>query len=170
MSKGPSTRAPARAASTVRTRRGNKRRNIHYSIEVAEKICERIARGEYWHQIAGQPGLPEYTTPYNWAKHRPEFAEAWAQAKAMAADLRADKVLIVAEEGTDDLQRDKAHIGALKWHVARAENPKREPGSWDLGKDRRLVIEVRKFERAYREDGAAYVREVGTLDDGEDRS
>lgn len=168
MSDGSSTRAPGRTARKAVSRRQVKRRGIvRYSPAVAEEICERIARGEKWFQIAGSGRLPEYTTAFDWVKHRPDFAEAWAQARAMAADLRADKVLVVAEEGTDDLQRDRLHVSALKWHVGRAENPKGQPNGWNLGKGRRLVIRVREFERAYREDGTPYVREItAPHDDG----
>jgi hypothetical protein len=147
--------------------------HVRYSKRVTEEICRRIARGEVWHRICNTDGLPSYDSLYQWRRKYPDFAEAFAQAREIAADLHADKVLVVAEQSTAaTVQADRLHVGALQWHAGKAA-PKRygsragEDPAHD-GEPRRLVIEIRRFETAYRADGTAYTREIlpGGEEDG----
>jgi hypothetical protein len=139
--------------------------HARYSKKLTEKICQRIARGDAWYRIANTDGLPSYDTLYVWLRKYPDFAEDFAQAREIAADLRADKTLAVAEEATAaTVQRDRLRVAALQWHAAKAA-PRRygSRAGGDVeqeGEPRRLIIEVRRFETAYRPDGTAYTREI----------
>jgi hypothetical protein len=139
---------------------------VRYSEALAREICQRIGRGEIWSRISGTEGLPEYTTLYAWQRRYPEFAEAFAFARAAATETRADEVLAVSMEATKEtIQEDRLHVGSLKWHVARADGIAKKSNDWTLGKTRRLIIQVREFERAWREDGTPYVREITAPED-----
>jgi hypothetical protein len=140
-----------------------------YSKKLTRQICRRIAEGESWFQICNTDGLPSYNTLYRWKAKHPDFAAEYAQAREMAADLRADKVLAVAEASTAaTVSADRLHVGALQWHAGRSA-PKRwgAKAGEEAGETaaQRVIIEVRHFEVAYREDGSAYTREI--LPDGE---
>jgi hypothetical protein len=142
---------------------------VRYSKKVTRAICKRIARGDVWYRIANTDGLPSYDSLYTWLRKYPDFAADYAQAREMAADLRADKVLMVAEEATaETVQRDRLRVGALQWHAGKASprkyGTKAGEDEGEPGAARRLIIEVRHFEVAYREDGTAYTREI--LPDG----
>ena len=156
--------APSRAS------RGLPRNKVvRYGHKVATRVCERIAGGESWFRICNSDGLPSYTTLYAWAAKYPEFGRALAEARQMAADLRADKALAVAEASTAaTASADRLHVSALQWHAGKSA-----PGRWGAKADdgwsdgaggRRLVVEVRQFERAWDEAGKPFVREV--LPDG----
>jgi hypothetical protein len=139
---------------------------VRYSQKITNEICERIANGEAWFRIANTGRMPSYTTLYAWQRKHPEFAEALAQAREMAADLRADKALAVAEAATAaTVQADRLHVGALQWRAAKAA-PRRYGTRSDVHDDaehaqtQRLIIEVRRFEKVTRPDGSVYVREV----------
>ena len=143
--------------------------HIRYSKKLARDICERLAQGEIWYKICNSEGLPSYTTFYTWLAKYPDLALDYAQARAMAADLRADKVLVVAEEATtESVQRDRLRVRALQWHAGKAAPKKYGTRAGDdeaaEGATRRVIIEVRHFEVAYREDGTAYTRQI--LPDG----
>jgi hypothetical protein len=148
--------------------------HARYSKKLTREICLRIAQGEIWHKICNKGHMPSYTTLYVWLRKYPDFAEDFAQAKEMAADLRADKVLVVAEESTAaTVQSDRLKVGALQWHASKAA-PKRygSRAGEDVapeGVPRRLIIEVRRFETAYRPDGAAYTREILPGGEGDER-
>jgi hypothetical protein len=148
--------------------------HARYSKKLTREICRRIAGGEVWHKICNTGRLPSYTTLYDWLRRYPDFAEDFAQAKEMAADLRADKVLMVAEESTAaTVQSDRLRVGALQWHAGKAA-PKRYGSKAgddvaEEGAPRRLIIEVRHFETAYRPDGTAYTREILPGGDGDRR-
>jgi len=138
---------------------------VRYSKKVTRAICKRIARGDIWYRIANTDGLPSYDTLYTWLRKYPDFREDYAQAREMAADLRADKVLVVAEAATTEtVPRDRLRVGALQWHAGKAAPKKYGPRAGDDGAEkgaaRRVIIEVRHFEVAYREDGTAYTRQI----------
>jgi hypothetical protein len=154
---------PHQASTPQRLARKSKRRSpIFYSPELGERICERLAAGERWHNMAGKPGLPTHATIYKWADDHPAFGAAFALAKRAGADGRADRALNVAEAATkESLPVDRFHVGTLKWTIERDDKAygrrKDEP---DLGAGRRLIVEMRQFERVVREDGTAFVREI----------
>ena len=142
---------------------------IRYSKAVAEKICGLIAEGEVWFHICNRDGLPAYGTLYAWIRKYPDFAEAYAQAREMAADRRADEALLVAQNATAaTVQADRLYVNTLQWRAAKGA-PRRygaraeaaEPGE-DSGTRAppRLIIEVRRFEKVVRPDGSVYAREI----------
>ncbi len=171
MAEGTSKRAQVRPKSKT-VRRDGTVLHVRYSKALGRKICLRLAQGEVWHRICNTGGMPSYTTFYTWLRKYPDLAADYAQAREMAADLRADKVLVVAEEATTaTVQRDRLRVGALQWHAGKAAPKKYGARAGDEGAQedaaRRLIIEVRHFEVAYREDGTAYTREI--LPDAEGR-
>lgn len=173
MSSRSSKAKAATEAARVKAKRVRRRKDgsrfVSYSNALAREVCERIARGEVWSRIGGTDGMPDYSTLFYWRRAKPEFAEAFALAKAAAAEVRADEVVAVSQEATrETIQEDRLHVGSLKWHVARADAQSAKADSWSLGKGRRLVIRVREFERAWREDGTPYVREITLADGGSD--
>jgi hypothetical protein len=140
--------------------------HIRYCKAVTAKICERIAEGEVWFRICNQDGLPSYGTLYDWLRKHPDFAEAYAQAREMAADRRADQALIVAEESTPaTVQSDRLLVNTLQWRAAKGA-PKRYGARAEAADDEgardapRVIIEVRRFEKALRADGTVYAREI----------
>ena len=98
--KAKAATALARAKALKVRRRKDGSREIKYTLELAQEICARIGRGEIWSRICGTDGMPEYSTLYRWRDKYPEFAEAWALAKAAAKEVRADEVLAVSMEAT----------------------------------------------------------------------
>lgn len=157
-------RAASEFACPQSGRTNKKRRSpVRYSQALADRILERLGEGERWSAIAGEPGLPTHTVVYKWGQRNAEFARAWAAAQRMGANVRADRVLDIAEKSTPEtLSVDRAHIGALKWHVdrdakvwgLREEEPDRgKPGQT-------LIIRVRQFTLYTDETGVERVREV----------
>jgi hypothetical protein len=168
MAEGSSAKRVQKAPASKTVRRDGTVSCTRYSKAVTQEICLRLAQGELWHKICNTGRMPSYTTLYTWLQKHPDFARDYALAREMAADLRADKVLVVAEEATTaTVQRDRLRVGALQWHAAKAA-PKRYGAKAEDAKPadpQRMIIEVRHFEVAYRPDGTAYTREV--LPEGE---
>jgi hypothetical protein len=163
-SRSAKTTAARVKAKSVRRRKDGSR-VIRYSEALAAEVCERIARGEPWSRIGGTDGMPDYSTVFFWRRTKPDFAEAFALAQAAGAEFHADEVLAVSQEATKEtIQEARLQVGSLKWHVARADGIAAKANDWISGK-RRLVIRIREFERAWRADGTAYVREITALDD-----
>ena len=170
----PKASSPHYALPATKTvRRDGTVTHVRYGKAVAEEICRRIAMGEIWFKICNTGRLPSYTTLYDWLRKKPDFAEGYAQAREMAADLRADRALVVAEESTAaTVQSDRLRVGALQWRAAKGA-PRRygskagEADRQDAAPLREIVIRVRQFERLIGEDGLAYAREIPLPKDDE---
>lgn len=138
---------------------------VRYSRAVCDEICRRIAGGEVWHRIANTGSLPAYETLYAWRRKHPEFAEALAQAREAAAELRADQALLAAEEATPaTVQVDRLKVAAYQWRAAKSApklyGPKAGEEAEGGGEPRRMIIEIRRFEKVTNEDGKVVLREV----------
>lgn len=157
----PRERAAA-AKARARARKGKRKAPVMYTPELGEEICERLAAGERWSDMADTARMPGYSVPYKWAKRDREFGFNWRFALQIGANARADEVLTVAETATKEtLPVDRVHIGALKWHVDRDTKlygPR--PDEPDMGAGRRLLVYVRRFERYIDETGEPQVREL----------
>lgn len=57
-----------------------------YTPEVAKTILERIANGEPLNWICRDEGMPNPRTVRDWKKQKPEFEEAYGDARADSAD------------------------------------------------------------------------------------
>jgi len=174
MPEGSSTKRTYAGPPSKTVRRDGTMSYVRYSRKITREICQRLAQGEVWQKICNTGRMPSYATLYTWLRKYPDFAADYAQAREMAADLRADKVLLVAEEATTaTVQRDRLRVGALQWHAGKAAPRKYGARAGDDGADeggaRRLIIEVRHFEVAYREDGTAYTRQIPKGDEGDGR-
>jgi hypothetical protein len=110
-------------AGAVRPRRKSVSRDgsviyRRYTPKLAEEICERIAAGEIWWRICNTGRMPSYRALYQWVNRYPEFAEAYAQAREIAAHARFDEALVVAEDSTPEtVQSDRLHVGTLLRHA-----------------------------------------------------
>lgn len=134
---------------------------VRYSPDIGREICDRLANGERWSKICNTGRLPSYATFYDWLRRYPELAEYRAQACEMAADLFADQVLEVAEATTSaTASADRVRIGALQWKAAKAAPHIYGRKAEDRVPIRKIIVEVRKFEKAIGPDGKTYLREI----------
>jgi hypothetical protein len=147
MPKRSSTPYPVRPARKPVRKDGSV---IHsrYTPELAEKICERIAGGEIWWRICSTDGLPSYRALYQWAGRYPEFAEALAQAREIAAHARFDKALVVAEDSVPaTVQSDRLHVSTLLRHAEALG-----PDHYDPRRRRDMEAETTFVVQQYRRD------------------
>jgi len=112
-----------------------------YNEKIAALICEKVAT----HSIGIRrlcklyPELPDVDTIYVWRYKHPEFAEQYALAKLKQADLLAEEVIDIADDGTNDwmekfgdegenlgyqlngehFQRSRLRIDTRKWLAAK---------------------------------------------------
>jgi len=67
-----------------------------YSEDIAEQICERIAKGETLRSISKDKSLPDRHIVYRWIDENPEFASRFALARHCGYDEIADEMLEIA--------------------------------------------------------------------------
>ena len=138
----------------------------YYTPELADRICDYLAAGYSWHRICNTDDLPSYSCLHKWMAQRPEFAEAVHQAREVAADLKADLALEVAEESTHaTVQSDRLRVSTLKWHAA-----KHAPHRYGAAAERadrlpsQVTVRVLDFERYVDADGETKIRAIAPPD------
>lgn len=106
---------------------------VHYSEEIIDKICARIAQGEALHVFCLEKGFPAESTVYRWLETEPEFREKYVRAREMQAERYAAEIIAIADDSTNDTQVDKDGNEVVNHdHIARA----------------RLRVEARKWTAA----------------------
>lgn len=110
-----------------------------YTDELAAHICEEIAGGRSVRSICTDEGMPSKTTVMRWLAQNEDFAKLYAAAKAMQAELLADELIEIADDGTNDwmerhgrngevtgvmineeaVQRSKIRVSTRQWMLTR---------------------------------------------------
>ncbi|MDP3854379.1 hypothetical protein [Phenylobacterium sp.] len=93
---------------------------VRLNRELAQRICDRIAQGESWSRMSGEPGMPSYATLYVWRKKYPAFGAQVEAAKLAGADWKFDQVWDIAQATPGEgVPQTKLKIDALRWQVGR---------------------------------------------------
>jgi len=125
-----------------------------YTEEIAAKICDRVAAGEYIHVICAEDGFPSHRTVRSWTKRHPEFKAAYEDAKQCKYERLMDECLEIADKATKEglslaeLQLAERHrqLPLVKAHCAELKAP--APNEiqvtapqigFDMGNDRALA-------------------------------
>jgi hypothetical protein len=109
-------------------------RPTKYSLEIALKICDRLADGESLVSICRDEGMPKKTAVYEWLATKKDFSDMYARAREDQADSLADQIIALADEMpmeiTDEktkttrfdsayVQWQKNRVDARKWVAAK---------------------------------------------------
>lgn len=113
-----------------------------FTLELAEKICERLAQGESLRSIGRDESMPADSTMRRWlvsddAEFK-EFQAQYARARDVGLDAMVDEILDIAHDGSNDwmkregkeivdhehISRSRLRIDTLKWYASKLA-PKR---------------------------------------------
>lgn len=101
--------------------------------EIADEICERLADGESLRSICEEEGKPSKSMVMRWLRQAEWFRDQYTRAREMQADVLADEILNIADDGRNDwmernadgskgwaengeaLRRSQIRIDARKW-------------------------------------------------------
>jgi hypothetical protein len=130
-------------------------RPFEFTPEVAEEICDRIAKGESLRAICADSAggfLPSARTFHRWLASDEEWSEGLRQQYACAreaqADHYADEIVSIADCADEfpgagaaerDPQRDRLRIDARKW-VASKLAPKKYGDKIDLSHSGKIAL------------------------------
>lgn len=110
-----------------------------FTQEIADEICQRLAKGESLRKICGSDRddfLPGQTVVFEWLKTNDDFAKQYAHARELQADHYVEEIIDIAdapnattnaETGAAELRdpaRDRLRVDARKW-VASKLAPKK---------------------------------------------
>lgn len=88
-------------------------RPTDYTLEKADLICDRITQGESLRSICIDEDMPHAGTVCRWLAKNQEFREQYALAREAQAELMADELLEIADDGTNDWMEKKNAEGEV---------------------------------------------------------
>ncbi len=107
-----------------------------YTDKLAAKICRRLAEGKSLRSICRDDAMPAISTVMGWLfdGDHDEFSEQYARAREAQAEVRADEIVDIADDDTNDftadkdgklvvdhehIQRSRLRVDARKWIAAK---------------------------------------------------
>lgn len=114
-------------------------------MEIVDRICERIACGEYLPAILKDEGMPHKVTFFHWCARDRKVQQAYDLARIMRAEAHGEEILEIADESNADIilvppkeagdeptykvdgeavARSRERIRARQWLMAKA-NPQK---------------------------------------------
>ncbi len=107
-----------------------------YTEALAAKICKRLAEGKSLRSICRDDAMPAISTVMGWLfdGDHDEFSEQYARAREAQAEVRADEIVDIADDDTNDftadkdgklvadhehIQRSRLRVDARKWIAAK---------------------------------------------------
>ena len=120
-----------------------------YTEPLAAKICLRLAEGESLRAVCADKAMPSISTVMGWLfdGNHGDFPEQYARAREAQAEIRADEIVDIADDASNDfaadkdgkpvansehIQRSRLRVDARKWIAAKLL-PKRYGDKLDLG-------------------------------------
>jgi hypothetical protein len=100
--------------ATVQTMDQPKRgRPSDYSVEIADKICDRLAGGDSLRAICAEAGMPDRATVSRWLARYEEFRDLYWFAREWQAECLVDEILEIARDSSGDYV--KSVYQTVKW-------------------------------------------------------
>lgn len=119
-------------------------RPTKYSPALAEKICRSISTSSVGLKTLCErdPNLPDHSTIYDWIARHKEFADFYARAREAQAQILADEITEIADDGRNDwmtlnvggksvkavnkevVQRSQLRVDARKWLLSKLQPKK----------------------------------------------
>src|SRR5450756_686543 len=94
-------------------------RPSHYSAEIADTICNRLAGGESLRAICADAGMPDRATVSRWLAHYEEFRDLYGSARECQAESLVDEILKIARDSSRDYVKKIGVDGKVTWVVDR---------------------------------------------------
>ncbi len=115
------------------------RKPSKFNDTVTDELCTRLCEGESLKSICMDEHMPTQGTVMRWIGESESFAQRYARARSMQAELMANEIIEIADDGTNDwmekhndkgeavgwrvngeaVQRSKLRLEARKWAAAK---------------------------------------------------
>jgi hypothetical protein len=128
-------------------RRGRGGRPAIYTPELAQQVCARLAMGESLAAICARAGMPKVATVYSWLRKDVAFADMYAEAREIQADLKFDLAWEVARRATPEtVAVARLAFDVIRWQAARLAPKRYGERLGDLAPARAaLTVVIRRF-------------------------
>lgn len=110
----------AARAKTTKTKSEPKPRGrpSSYTPEIADQICEEIAKGAALYKLCEQPDMPSERAVYQWLEKNSDFAQKYARARERQQDRCVDEIIEIADKCKDP-HKARLQVDARKWRASK---------------------------------------------------
>lgn len=115
-----------------------------YSLEIAERICDRIAVGESVRSICEDESMPDKATVFRWLYKHEEFATIYARAKQASGFVDEDDMAEIADDARNDYMEKFDKDGNSLGYFLNGEHVQRSKLRWE---HRRWLLERKQPKR-----------------------
>lgn len=84
-----------------------------YTEELANQLCSELAAGRSLNAICKEEWAPDKSTVFNWLARNKEFLDKYAQAREQQAEVWADELVEIADDGTNDYVEQETKKGTI---------------------------------------------------------
>ena len=113
---------------------GRSGRRSLYTPQLADEICERLAKGESLNAISNDPRMPPRTTVIEWVENNREgFADRYTRARQRGYELMAEELVDISDDASNDwmvragltvpdyevVQRSRLRVETRKWLLSK---------------------------------------------------
>lgn len=93
-------------------------RKSTFTQETADSICLRLAEGESLRSICSDEDMPSRGTVFAWLGDNEEFRAKYARAREFQAEVYADEMADIADDGSNDwMERLNANGEQIGWQL-----------------------------------------------------
>lgn len=132
--KKAAVRKAAAAKVTSNAHARERKPRIVFSAELLATILDRVAGGEPLSKVCNSPDMPTRKAFLEWVAKDPSIREQYEFAMQMRADLYADEIISIADDGLNDtylddegnartnadvVARSKLRVDARKWYASK---------------------------------------------------
>lgn len=127
-----------------------------YTQELAYIICEEIMQGKSLRAICKREDMPALSTICRWLSNNKDFQEQYTRAREIQAELLADEIIEISDDGSKDevehpmvegatmtnyenIQRSKLKVDSRKW-VASKLLPKKYGDKQEIQHTGQIVV------------------------------
>jgi len=80
-----------------------------FTQKIADAICEELAAGKSLREICKSEGVLDKATVFRWLAKNDEFRDQYARAREVQAELYADEIIEISDDGSNDwMERQNA--------------------------------------------------------------
>jgi len=91
-----------------------------YTEETGLRIRDLLARGHTVREIAAMDDMPSMSSIFRWLVEEPGFWEHYARGRGVQAEMMADEILEIADDGRNDYMERNGYEVANKEHIGRS--------------------------------------------------
>lgn len=123
----------------------DRKNQVYYTVDMIDKICQRVANGEYIYEICVGEDMPTKATFYNWLSTIPAVSQKYESARLKRLELKEEmliEMLSADNPSKEKLKQLELRIKLDQWYMERL-NPTKYADKKVIRGDKDNPIEIR---------------------------